>query len=220
MIIENLIIGKFISRINRFTVEFMDEEGKLNIAHLHDPGRLTELLIKNVNILVKYVPTYKKTNRKTKYDVIAIEYNNNFVLLNSGYHNQLVNEIIDDKTIKYLENFHVLKPEYSYGNSRLNDKTAKFPDAPTIRGKKHVDELVKIREDNELSTIVILILQNDAEVFSPNYETDPDFSESLERAYANDVKILPVHIITRYYDDKLELNFDKILPIQFKGVSK
>ena len=67
-----------------------------------------------------------------------------------------------------------------------------------------------------LSSIVILVLQNSAEIFTPNYTTDKDFSESLEEAYANEVQILPVHIITDYEDNTLKLKYDKILPINFK----
>ncbi len=237
MIIEDLCIGYFISRPNRFTVKFKSKTNNIELAHLHDPGRLKELLIENTPLLVKFVPTYKKTGRKTKYDIIGVKYNEEWLLLNSSFHNRLVQELIENKKIKELEDFHVHKPEYTYGNSRLDfllkncsnkdmflevkgctlviNKIAKFPDAPTTRGKKHVDELIKIRKENLLSTIIILILQNSAETFTPNYETDPEFSLSLEQAYHNDVKILPVHILTKFENNCLKLSYDKILPITF-----
>lgn len=237
MIIENLIMGKYVSRPNRFTITFKNEEDNVNIAHLHDPGRLKELLIEDTPLLLRYVPTYRKTGRKTKYDVIAIQYNKEWLLLNSSFHNNIVKELIDNMEISELKDFHVVKPEYTYGNSRLDfllrddedndmllevkgctlviDKEARFPDAPTTRGKKHVDELIKIREEDKHGTIIILILQNSAESFSPNYETDPAFSESLEKAYKNGVLILPVHIITEYENDSLKLYYDKILPLKF-----
>lgn len=238
MIIDNLILGKFISRPNRFTITFQSMENRIEKAHLHDPGRLKELLIKDTSILIRYVSTYEKTGRKTKYDVIGIQYNHEWLLLNSSFHNRLVQELIDNQEINELKEFHVEKAEYTHGKSRLDfllkdekdnnmflevkgctlvvENEARFPDAPTIRGKKHVDELTQIRKDGELSSIVILILQNSAEYFTPNYDTDLDFGLSLEDAYENDVMILPVHIITTYQNNSLLLSYDKLLPLRFK----
>lgn len=238
MKISNLKKVKYVSRPNRFTIEFKNEDNKIETAHLHDPGRLKELLIENTDVLIKYVPTHKKTGRKTKYDVVAIMYQNKWVLLNSSYHNKLVDELIENSEIKDLEEFHVYKPEYTYGNSRLDfllkdkedndlflevkgctlviDGTAKFPDAPTKRGKKHVEELIKIAKNSMKSAIIILVLQNDAEIFSPNYETDEEFSDTLREAYENYVKIFPVHITTTLNRDTLCLRYNKILPLSFK----
>ncbi|MEE1118243.1 MAG: DNA/RNA nuclease SfsA [Methanosphaera sp.] len=237
MKISNLILVKFISRPNRFTIKFKNEKNETELAHLHDPGRLKELLVSNADVLIKYVPTYKKTSRKTKYDVIAIKYQNEWVLLNSSYHNKLVSEILTDKLINEIEDFNIFKPEYSYGNSRLDfllkdnkdnelflevkgctlveKGIAKFPDAPTKRGKKHVDELIKIRKKSLNAAIIILVLQNNAKSFTPNYETDKDFSDSLKEAYENNVKIYPIHIKTEYKNNNLLLRYNKILPIKF-----
>lgn len=238
MIIEDLILGKYISRPNRFTVTFKNEENNIEIAHLHDPGRLKELLIEDTPILLRYIPTYNKTGRKTKYDVIGIYYDDEWLLLNSRFHNKLVQELIDNNEIPQLKDFHIEKPEYTYGKSRLDfllkndnndelflevkgctlviDGEARFPDAPTSRGKKHVEELINIKRDGKLSCIIILILQNKAEFFTPNYDTDPDFSLSLEEAYNSGVQILPTHIITRFEDNTLKLYYNQILPLYFR----
>lgn len=237
MKIPDLKLVKYVSRPNRFTVEFK-MNGHLELAHLHDPGRLKELLIEDTDMLIRYVETYKKTGRKTKYDVIAIKYKKEWVLLNSSYHNKLVEEIIQNKKIDDLKNFHIHKPEYTHGNSRLDfllkdsddeelflevkgctlviDNIAKFPDAPTKRGKKHVDELTDISKQSIQSAIIILVLQNNATLFSPNYETDENFSNSLRNAYENNVKIYPVHIMTQLNQNTLLLTYDKILPISFQ----
>lgn len=238
MLINNLIKGFYISRPNRFTVKFKNNDKQVEIAHLHDPGRLKELLIENTEILIKYIPTYKKTGRKTKYDVIGVKNGNNWILLNSKYHNKLVKELIDNKEIPGLEAYHVFKPEYTYNNSRLDfllknneekelylevkgctlviGNIAKFPDAPTKRGTKHVHELTNIRLKNNESAIIILVLHNDATRFMPNYETDPEFGEALKKAYDNHVNIIPLHILTEFYDNTLSLKIDKVLPIIFK----
>ncbi|WP_455644980.1 DNA/RNA nuclease SfsA [Methanosphaera sp.] len=238
MKIDNLIEVTYISRPNRFTVEFKDNDNKIDIAHLHDPGRLKELLIPGVSILIKFIPTYEKTGRKTKYDVIAIENRNNWILLNSSYHNKLVDELITNKEIPGLEEYYVFKPEYSYGNSRLDfllknknednlylevkgctlvkNNLAKFPDAPTTRGTKHLKELITIKNDNKNSAVIILILHNNAEKFSPNYDTDPEFSLTLKEAYDTGVTIIPFHINILKEENSLKLIADTILPILFR----
>lgn len=238
MKINDLIEVKYISRPNRFTIKFKNSDNKLDIAHLHDPGRLKELLIENTPILIKYVPTYKKTNRKTKYNVIAIKDKEDWILLNSNYHNKIVEELIDNHEIPGLEKYHVEKPEYSYGNSRLDflltdeyknkmylevkgctlqiNKLAKFPDAPTKRGTKHLNELINIRKNHGNSAVVILILHNKAETFMPNYDTDPEFSNTLKKAYENNVEIYPFHMITKTENDSLIIEADKKLPLILK----
>lgn len=237
MKICNLKKVKYKSRPNRFTVEFIDEDDSIHLAHLHDPGRLKELLIENRNILVEYVKDYEKTNRKTAYNMIAVYYNDSWVLLNSSFHNRLVAELIDGKEIDPLNDYHIKQAEYSYGNSRLDfllcddndkllylevkgctlvvDNIAKFPDAPTARGCKHVNELIKIKENDENGAVVILILQNDAKVFTPNYDTDPSFSKTLKKAYERGVKIYPVHIMTDYSTNALELTYAGLLELEF-----
>ena len=85
----------------------------------------------------------------------------------------------------------------------------------TKRGKKHVDELIKIRKKSLNAAIIILVLQNNAKSFTPNYETDKDFSDSLKEAYENNVKIYPIHIKTEYKNNNLLLRYNKILPIKF-----
>ncbi len=238
MKIEDLIVARYQSRPNRFTIEFKDSDDKIQIAHLHDPGRLKELLIPDTPVLVKYIEDYKKTNRKTMYDVIAIKSSDDWVLLNSSYHNRYVAELINNREIPTLEKYHIKKPEYTYNNSRLDflleddfenklylevkgstlliNNLAIFPDAPTIRGTKHVNELIDIKNSFEDSAILILVLHNKALAFKPNYETDPEFSHALKKAYDEGVLIIPLHINTTLEDDSLLLEADKIIPIEFE----
>lgn len=237
MIIENLTLARYKSRPNRFTVEFIDKNDVLQLAHLHDPGRLKELLIEDVPILVEYVKDYHKTNRKTKYNMIGVYYEGDWVLLNSSFHNRLVEELLDERKIKPLNQYNVYKPEYTYGNSRLDfllkdsddnclllevkgctlvaDGVAMFPDAPTLRGTKHLNELINIKRKDKESAVIILILQNSAKIFMPNYNTDEEFAHTLEKAYKVRVSILPVHIKTSYEENMLRLEYEKILPLKF-----
>ncbi len=209
MIITDLLTGKFLERPNRFTVKFKTGS-KTEIAHLRDPGRLKELLIPDAKLLLRQARN--TTKRKTKYDVLAVLNEGRWVLINSGFHSDLAAELIESGMIGEFKGYSIEKREYTYGNSRLdfllttqNDEKlllevkgctlveeglAKFPDAPTLRGKRHLEELIKAKEENLNSAVLFLILRDDAMVFSPNWEMDPEFSTVLAQAYQAGVEII------------------------------
>ncbi|MGC9517319.1 MAG: DNA/RNA nuclease SfsA [Methanomicrobiales archaeon] len=223
MIIDNLIEGYFVERPNRFLILF-EAGGEVHKAHLKDPGRLKELLIPRVKLLIR--PVTNKTNRKTKYDVIAVLHENKWVLINSGFHSAIAANLIESKTINELNNYSIEKREYTYGKSRIDfllsdnknkmllevkgctlveDGLALFPDAPTLRGKKHVEELISSIKDSFSAAILFLIMREDAKKFSPNYEMDPEFSNTLKMAFKKDVKILAYSFKVILKKDKLEI---------------
>lgn len=228
MIIKHLIKGSFINRPNRFTVLFKKEDGTEELAHLRDPGRLKELLCPNAKLLLR--KAIGNTKRKTKYDVIGIYKNKLWILLNSGFHSDLAEELIESQIIDEISDYTVEKREYSYGKSRIDfllknrenpkdkmllevkgctlveNKIAKFPDAPTIRGKKHLEELLKSKSENYNASVLFLILKEDAEIFTPNNDTDPDFTETLYLVEKNGVKVIPFVFQTRLTDDNLNIN--------------
>ena len=209
MIIKNLIHGKFVERPNRFIVVFEIGNGSTDIAHLRDPGRLKELLIPGVKLLLrKALPNPK---RKTKYDVIAVFNQNIWVLINSGFHSDIAHELIESGLIMEISDYSIQKREYTYGKSRIDfiltknnkikmllevkgctlveDGLAKFPDAPTLRGTKHLGELSHSLDDGFNAMALFLILREDVFEFSPNKTMDPDFSEALIKSHEKGVLI-------------------------------
>jgi sugar fermentation stimulation protein A len=232
MKILNLMEGIFRDRPNRFTVEFETSSG-IEKAHLRDPGRLKELLIPGVELLLR--PALNPESRKTKYDVIAVWSEGIWVLINSGFHSDLAAELIESGMIDELSDYSIEKREYTFGKSRIDflltkkdkflltklDKKGsqmgdkrnspkssnklllevkgctlvegghgKFPDAPTIRGKRHLEELIKAKKEGMESAVLFLIPREDAKVFSPNWEMDPDFSNALSQAQQAKVEII------------------------------
>lgn len=217
--IEKLIEGNFISRPNRFVVEFENKDIK-DLAHLKDPGRLKELLYPGAKLLLRKA---SNPNRKTKYDIIATIKDDLIVLINSGFHSDIAQELIESGLIDELNDYKIIRREFSYGESRIDfllkkayveydykkelskedmllevkgctlveNQHALFPDAPTTRGKRHLDELIKAKNENINATVLFLILKEDAEKFSPNFKTDPDFSNTLKEAQENGVNIVP-----------------------------
>lgn len=224
MIIKNIITGKFVDRPNRFTVTFQ-RNNKLENAHLRDPGRLKELLTPDVDLLLR--AALKLGTRKTKYDVIGVLKGDLWVLINSGFHSDIASDLIDSQIIDEFKNYSVQKREYTYGKSRIDfllsnsdeekmlvevkgctlveEGRALFPDAPTLRGKRHVEELIQAKNDGLNAAILFLIMYEDAESFSPNYEMDPLFSTALEDAYQKGVNIIAYSFKNNYKKESLEI---------------
>ncbi len=224
MIIKNIITGKFVDRPNRFTVTFQSG-GKLENAHLRDPGRLKELLTPDADLLLRHA--LKLGNRKTKYDVIGVLKGDLWILINSGFHSDIAADLIDSQIIDEFKGYAVLKREYTYGKSRIDfllanrneekmlvevkgctlveDGMALFPDAPTSRGKRHVEELISAKNEGLDASILFLILCEDAVEFSPNFKMDPGFSSSLETAYQNGVNVVAYSFKNNLKKESLEI---------------
>lgn len=237
MIIKNIIHGNFVDRPNRFTVTFK-YDNKLENAHLRDPGRLKELLLPDVELLLR--PALNTANRKTKFDVIAVLKDDLWILINSGFHSDIASDLIDSQIIDEFKGYFVQKREYTYGKSRIdfllnnkdnkkmlvevkgctlvNDGFAKFPDAPTTRGKKHVEELISAKEEGLEASILFLIFCEDAKCFSPNFLMDPDFSNALKEAKKVGVNIISYSFKNIYKKGKLEIKPQKRINVGFNPI--
>lgn len=234
MKIKNILIGIFVERPNRFLVHFKINSTDKNIemAHLRDPGRLKELLTPNVKLLLRKA---SNPNRKTGYDVIAAHHNNQWILINSGFHSDIASELIESGIIGEINDYSIQRREFSYGKSRIDfllttnkskhmllevkgctlveDGLAKFPDAPTVRGKKHLDELSSSTKNGYEAAVLFLIIRDDAEEFTPNTPMDPDFAASLKNADENGVKIIAYSFQNIYKNNVLEIKPFKQVPI-------
>ncbi len=209
--IPNLKQGTFQERPNRFIAE-IEYKGKIETAHVHDPGRLKELLIKGAKIL------FTHSKGKLKYYIKAVKCEDEWVLIDTAQHSKIAM-----KVFSYLPEFtHVkeFKKEVKLGNSRIDfmldgiplevkgvtlvkDGLALFPDAPTERGTRHVNEIIQHHG------IILFLIFRKAEKFAPNWETDPKFSEKLSEARNNGIKIYVVQISfdgkMLYYHGRIKL---------------
>lgn len=230
MIIKNIIAGKFVDRPNRFTVTFK-HENELHDAHLRDPGRLKELLIPGVDLILR--PAINTAKRKTKFDVIGVLRDDLWILINSGFHSDMAADLINSQIISEFKGFHIEKREYTYGKSRIDfllsnddnkkmllevkgctlvyDGNAMFPDAPTERGKRHVEELIYAKNEGLEASILFLITCEDAKCFYPHLEMDPNFSNALKEAYNAGVNIVAYSFKSSLKKNVLEIKpFKKI----------
>ena len=219
---SNIIKGKFKSRPNRF-IAVVEIDGADEICHVKNTGRCKELLTENA---VVYLSKSDNPNRKTKYDLIAVQKGDRLVNMDS----QVVNYVCIEHLPKMFKDIVMIKPECKYGNSRFDifvetksekilieckgvtleeDGIVLFPDAPTERGVKHLNELQKAVTEGYRAFAVFVIQMNGVKCFMPNKKTHPQFADALKKAAENGVNILA-------YDCNVtpnSISIDKTIPI-------
>ncbi|MBE6512321.1 MAG: DNA/RNA nuclease SfsA [Methanobrevibacter olleyae] len=208
----DLVKAIFRNRANRFIVE-VELDGEIVKAHLPNTGRCKELLINGATV---YLKPSDNPNRKTKYSLYFVENNGALVAMFSQEANKIVFDAIKRGKIKELSSYSILESEKSIGNSRIDiylanedsnnivdetyievksvtlikDGVAQFPDAPTERGRKHLEELISLKKEGIRSVVFFLVEHPNGNSFRPNWENDPKFSETLNKAYDEGVEIL------------------------------
>ena len=207
---SSIIKAKFISRPNRF-IAYVDVEGKKEIAHVKNTGRCKELLIPNTTV---YLFVSDNPNRKTKYDLITVKKNSFLINMDSQAPNNAVEEWL--KSGNLFSKNALIKREYTYKKSRFDffvedgkhkvfievkgvtlekDGIAYFPDAPTERGIKHIQELEKSLNEGYEAIILFVIQMEKVTKFKPNDETHKAFGDALRKASASGVKVLAMNCL-------------------------
>ena len=205
MFYPNTMVGTFLSRPNRFLAHVM-LGGREVVCHVKNTGRCKELLTDRATI---YVQHHYDDKRKTKYSVIAVKKGNLLINMDSQAPNKVVGEWIKEQ--EPFGPVKLLKPECKYGNSRFDfyletatdkmfievkgvtleeDGIVRFPDAPTERGIKHLEELVACKKAGYKAAVIFVIQMEGMRHFEPNYKTHPAFAEALKRAQAAGVEVL------------------------------
>ncbi|WP_124100785.1 DNA/RNA nuclease SfsA [Ruminococcus sp. Marseille-P6503] len=195
--------GRFISRPNRFIAE-VEIDGEKEICHVKNTGRCKELLLKGSAVVCEKSPN---PARKTRYDLVAVYKGDRLINMDSQAPNRAVLEAIP----ALFSGVTLIKPEYSYKSSRIDfyieasgekillevkgvtleeNNTALFPDAPTERGVKHINELISALSEGYRACILFLVQMSGADCFRPNRKTHPEFAEALKKAEREGVEIL------------------------------
>ena len=201
---ENIEEAIFLRRPNRF-VAYIALKGQESICHVKNTGRCRELLIPGTTV---YVQRSNNLARKTPYDLIAVRKGPRLINMDSQAPNKAALEWL---AAGKLQNFTLIKPETTYGNSRFDfyletkrtksflevkgvtleeDGVVLFPDAPTDRGIKHIHELIACRKEGYKAYLLFVIQMEGVKYFSPNSQTQPEFATALLEAQAAGVKLL------------------------------
>lgn len=205
MVYQNIKEGKFINRPNRFIANVLID-GEEEICHVKNTGRCRELLLPEATV---FVQEFDSSSRKTRYDLIGVIKDERHINIDSQVPNKVFYEWLQKGIL--FEDIDTIKPEMKYRNSRFDfyietekdkifievkgvtleeNNVALFPDAPTERGVKHINELVECMKEGYRAYIVFVIQMKGVAVFSPNEKTHKEFAEALKYAYHKGVKVL------------------------------
>lgn len=200
-----ILPARFLSRPNRFVAR-VEAEGEELVCHVKNTGRCRELLVPGATVWLEESPN---PSRKTKFDLIAVEKGDRLINMDAQAPNKVFGEWA--AAGGFREGLTLLRPETTYGSSRFDfywessksrgfvevkgvtleeDGVVRFPDAPTLRGVKHLDELVKAREAGCEAAVCFVIQMENVRWFAPNDETHPEFGQALRRAAQAGVEIL------------------------------
>lgn len=201
---DHIVPGTFLSRPNRF-IAHVDLGGETAVCHVKNTGRCRELLIPGAAVYLQDFGPHE-AGRKTRYDLIAVKKERPTGPLLINMDAQAPNKVFAEwvQTGAFRRDLTLLRPETVFGISRFDfyyetaagirgfvevkgvtleeNGLALFPDAPTQRGVKHLEELIRAREQGYAAHVCFVIQMAGMTAFSPNDATHPAFGEALRRA--------------------------------------
>lgn len=204
---QNIVQGVFLNRPNRFIahVRIGDKE---EICHVKNTGRCKELLQPGTTV---WCEKHNNSKRKTGYSLVKVKKNGQIVNMDSQAPNQVALDWVKSGGLGFVPDY--IRPEVRHGDSRIDlyfehaghsafmevkgvtlehDGHARFPDAPTQRGAKHLHELKKIVAEGMDAYVLFVVQMAHVLDFSPNWNTDPEFSQTLCNAADSGVHVLAV----------------------------
>ncbi len=212
---KTLYCGTLIKRYKRFLADIRLDRGENITAHCPNPGRMTGLSNPGSRVWVSCSPN---PNRKLPFTLELIEADGGLVGVNTHHPNKIVREAIETHKIAQLEGYDSLRTEVKYAersrvdillegekmgrcwvevknvhlrrDSRESNGTAEFPDSVTVRGSKHIEDLVDQIKMGDKSVLIFLIQRMDCKDFKIARDIDPLYYETLLRGMENGLEVL------------------------------
>ncbi|MBE6957155.1 MAG: DNA/RNA nuclease SfsA [Ruminococcaceae bacterium] len=202
---KKIVSGRFIDRPNRFIAR-VEIHGQVQTVHVKNTGRCRELLVPGATV---YLQHSDDPSRKTAWDLIAVEKGERLINMDAQAPNKVFREWAESGS--FLPDLTLLKPETTYGTSRFDfyaeaggkrhfievkgvtleeDGIVRFPDAPTERGVKHLEELISAHQAGYECWACFVVQMSDVKWLEPNDTTHPQFGAALRRAARAGVRIL------------------------------
>lgn len=206
--IKDTVRATFVKRPNRFQ-GFVEYQGEVIMTHVPNTGRVQEILIPGTTVILR-----KEDNpaRKTAFSLIAAYKGQALINIDSQIPNKVVEEALQKGHIPELRKYTTISREKVYHKSRFDfllespegekfylevkgvtleeDGRASFPDAPTERGTRHINELMDAYDEGHGAGVLFVLQMENMKEFSPAYEKDPLFSATLHKAMKHGVKIM------------------------------
>lgn len=202
---KKIVEGTFIDRPNRF-IAHVNIDGQMETVHVKNTGRCRELLQPGVRV---YLEESDNPSRKTRYDLVKVWKGDRLVNMDSQAPNKVVQEFLEQGRL--FKDVTKIRPETTYGKSRFDfyveaggekifievkgvtleeDGVVRFPDAPSERAVKHVEELVEAGKDGYQVYVLFVIQMERVSYFTPNDRTHKAFGDALRKAAEEGVKVL------------------------------
>ncbi len=202
---KHIVQGEFVERPNRF-IAYVNVDGQQETVHVKNTGRCRELLVKGAKV---YLEKSDNPKRSTAYDLVAVKKGERMINMDSQAPNKVVEEWLYTKEL--FPDLILVRPETKYGNSRFDfyvetekekifievkgvtleeEGVVRFPDAPSDRAVKHVEELIQAKRDGYRVFVLFVIQMEEVLYFTPNETTHPAFADALRKASEAGVEIL------------------------------
>jgi sugar fermentation stimulation protein A len=213
---KNIYEAIFLNRPNRFNARVIFQ-GEEIVVHVPNTGRCKEILIPGGQVFLR---EENNPTRKTAFDLIGAYKGDKNISIDSQIPNKVVKEALENKAVDKLKSYNHILSEKTFGASRFDFKLSndsgeeyylevkgvtleedghcRFPDAPTERGKKHLLELIDVKNSGRGAGVLFLIQLEDVVSFSPNDETDSEFGKALRKAAQEGVDVFAYSsVVTR-----------------------
>lgn len=203
---EPLVEASLVGRVNRFTA-MVEIDGERLPAHLPTSSRMAELLLPGARVILQ---DRARPGRVTRYDIILVLHGQTWVSIDSLAPNRLIGRLLRERGLPEFAGWGLDRAECFFGQSRFDfrlcgrggicwvevksvtlveEGTALFPDAPTMRGARHLHELALAKENGDSSAAIFVVQRADAREFAPNRRTDPAFADALADAISRGVSV-------------------------------
>lgn len=215
MTYPNIHPGIFLKRPNRF-IAHVEVEGTVEVCHVKNTGRCRELLVPGATV---WLVESGNPTRKTRFDLVAVEKQRPGGTLLVNMDSQAPNHIFGEwaRAGNFRPGLKLLRPETTYGNSRFDyywedskkrgfveikgvtlehDGVVRFPDAPTLRGVKHLEELMEAKAAGYEAAVCFIVQMEGMKYLEPNDATHPEFGETLRRCAKAGVQVFALECET------------------------
>jgi len=213
--------GILINRYKRFLVNVRLDNGAETVAHCTNSGTMKSCLENGAEV---YLSPVDNPERRTKFTWEMIKINGSWVGINTGNPNKLAFDAIKNGEIEGLGGYTSVRREVQYGDSRFDifaenehekcfievknvtmkeGRYARFPDAVTTRGQKHLETLIKCKHEGYRAVMLYIVQRTDVEIFAPATAIDPDYARILKKAVEAGVEVFPV--MAKVSPEKIEL---------------
>ncbi len=224
---KNMVPGEFVARPNRF-IAHVQIGNQTEVCHVKNTGRCKELLTPHAAV---WCQEFDSPNRKTKFDLVCVQKGKRLINMDSQAPNKAAGTWLGNGGLGAIAD---LRAETVHGDSRFdfsfikdgkpcflevkgvtleNEGVCAFPDAPTVRGAKHLRGLTQAAKDGYGAYVLFVIQMSDVQYLHPNDATDPAFGTALREAAEQGVQVLAVDCVVT--PDSMRIN--RFVPVRLDG---